>query len=66
MPVDWLIETRKETARGMTETPRMDRPQVDDQKSAANKTRVLRVEYRWEDQYLNIEIQPYVYIYRQE
>ena len=26
MPVDCLIETRKETARGMTETPRMDRP----------------------------------------
>ena len=32
---------------------------VDDEKSAANKTRVLRVEYRREDQYLSIEIQPY-------
>ena len=31
---------------------------VDDEKSAANKTRVLRVEYRREDQYLCIEIQP--------
>ena len=31
---------------------------VDDEKSAANKTRVLRVEYRREDQYLSIEIQP--------
>jgi len=56
----------------MTETPRMDRPQtqqtklgtggrelVDDEKSVANQTRVLRVEYRREDQYLSIEIQPY-------
>ena len=33
---------------------------VDDEKSAANKTRVLRVEYRREDQYLSIEIQPYL------
>jgi len=33
---------------------------VDGEKSAANKTRVLRVEYRREDQYLSIEIQPYV------
>jgi len=32
---------------------------VADEKSAANKTRVLRVEYRREDQYLSIEIQPY-------
>jgi len=31
---------------------------VDDEKSAANKTRDLRVEYRREDQYLSIEIQP--------
>jgi len=33
---------------------------VDDEKSAANKTRVLRVDYRREDQYLSIEIQPYI------
>jgi len=33
---------------------------VDDEKSAANKTRVLRVKYWREDQYLSIEIQPYI------
>jgi len=40
MPVYRLIATRKATARGMSETPRMDRPHqlVDDEKSASNKT----------------------------
>jgi len=37
---------------------------VGDEKSAANKTRVLRVEYRREDQYLSIEIQPYFFDFR--
>jgi len=33
---------------------------IDDEKSAANKTRVLRVEYRREDQYFRIEILTYM------
>jgi len=69
MPVDWLIETRKETAWGMTETPRGTGHTntteetgngwagVGWRRSRQPTETVLRKEYRREDQYLCIEIQ---------